>query len=135
MITLTRLTVGLVSLLLSTTLHAQKGDKGDKNQPLRVPREKIPPAPPLSPEQALKTFKVAPGFRIELVASEPLVEAPVAMAFDPDGRIWVVEMRGFMPNVDGRGETEIPGRVVILEDTDNDGRIDKRTVFLDGLLM
>jgi mono/diheme cytochrome c family protein/glucose/arabinose dehydrogenase len=135
MITLTRLTVGLVSLLLSTTLHAQKGDKGDKNQPLRVPREKIPPAPPLSPEQALKTFKVAPGFRIELVASEPLVEAPVAMAFDPDGRIWVVEMRGFMPNVDGRGETEIPGRVVILEDSDNDGRIDKRTVFLDGLMM
>jgi len=70
-----------------------------------------------------------------LVASEPLVEAPVAMAFDPDGRIWVVEMRGFMPNVDGRGETEIPGRVVILEDSDNDGRIDKRTVFLDGLMM
>ena len=135
MIPVTRFIVLLFALQLGATLYAQKGDKGDKNQPLRVPREKIPPAPPLMPEQALKSFKVAPGFRIELVASEPLVEAPVAMAFDLDGRIWAVEMRGYMPNVDGRGETEIPGRVVILEDTDNDGSMDKQTVFLDNLVM
>src|SRR5215216_5947236 len=96
-----RLIVIITALLLGLVAHAQRGDKGEKNQPLRVPREKIPPAPTLAPEEALNSFKVAPGFRIELVASEPLVEAPVAMAFDADGRMWVVEMRGFMPNVDG----------------------------------
>ena len=81
----------------------------------------------------MKTFKVAPGFRIELVASEPLVEDPVAIAFDPDGRIWVVEMRDFMPDVDGKGEDQPVGRIVVLEDTDGDGKMDKRTVFADGL--
>ncbi len=83
----------------------------------------------------MKTFKLAPGFRIELVASEPLVEDPVAVAFDPDGRIWVVEMRGFMPDVDGKGEDQPVGRIVVLEDTDGDGKMDKRTVFADGLVM
>ena len=126
----------LLALLLAPAVHAQKGDKkGDEAQTLRVPREKIPPAPPLSPADALKTFKLAPGFRLELVASEPLVVMPVALAFAPDGRLWVVEMRGFMPNVDGRGEQEPLGRVAILEDTDGDGRMDKRTTFLDGLVM
>src|SRR5437899_1846257 len=94
MIDVKRLIIAVVALLLGATLYAQRGDKGDTNQPLRVARERIPPAPPLTPEEALKTFRVAPGFRVELVASEPLVEAPVAMAFDADGRIWVVEMRG-----------------------------------------
>src|SRR6267142_6276576 len=97
-----RLSITLLALLVAAAdLPAQNGDKGETNQPLRVAREKIPPAPPLSPEAALKTFKLAPGFRIELVAAEPLVESPIALAFDPDGRIWVIEMRGFMPNPDG----------------------------------
>ena len=128
---------GLIALLLfaAVTSLAQNGDKGDTNQPLRVAREKIPPSPPLSPEEALKSFKVAPGFRIELVASEPMIESPIALSFDPDGRIWAIEMRGFMPNADGKGETNIPCRIVILEDTNGDGRMDKRTVFLDNLMM
>src|SRR4051812_4024824 len=136
MTVLNRFIVATLALFVTTfSLLAQKGDKGDTDQPLRVPREKIPPAPPLSPDQALKSFSVQPGFRIELVASEPLVETPVAISFDPDGRIWVLEMRGYMPNPDGIGEQKIPGRIVILEDTDNDGRMDKRTVFLDDLVM
>ncbi|HEY0456911.1 MAG TPA: PVC-type heme-binding CxxCH protein [Verrucomicrobiae bacterium] len=116
-------------------LRAQNGDHGEKEQPLRVPVEKIPPAPPLTPEQALTTFKLPPGFRIELVAAEPLVEMPIAMVFDPDGRLYVLEMRGFMPNVEAIGEKEPVGRISILEDTDGDGRMDKRTTFLDGLVM
>ena len=69
-----RLTATLAALIAAAApLHAQRGDKGHTNQPLRVAREKIPPAPALSPEQALKTFKLQPGFRIVLVASEPLV--------------------------------------------------------------
>ena len=110
-------------------------DRPDLKQELRVPRELIPPAPVLSPEEALRSFVVEPGFRIELVAAEPLVEDPVAITFDPDGGIWAVEMRGYMHDVDGRGEDLPNGRVVFLEDTDDDGRMDKSTVFLDGIVM
>src|SRR5690606_12896900 len=77
----------------------------------------------------------APGFRLELVAHEPMVQNPVAISWDADGRLWVVEMVGYMPNVDGKGEDVRNGRVSILEDTDGDGRMDKSTLFLDGLQM
>ena len=60
---------------------------------------------------------------------------PVAIDIDADGRLWVVEMRGYMPDAEARGEREPVGRVVVLEDTDDDGRMDKRTVFLDGLVL
>ncbi|MDQ3213039.1 MAG: c-type cytochrome [Acidobacteriota bacterium] len=130
------LSVALLSF--AGTAFSQIGDRLDRpdlKQELRVPRELIPPAPVLSPEEALRSFVVEPGFRIELVAAEPLIEDPVAIAFDPDGRIWVVEMRGYMHDVDGRGEDLPNGRVVFLEDTDGDGRMDKSTVFLDGVVM
>src|SRR4051812_13057966 len=107
----------------------------DEQSIVRIPREEIPPAPALPPVQALKTFTLKEGFRMELVASEPMVEEPVALSFDERGRIWVVEMRGFMPNPDGKGETDIPGRVAILEDTNHDGVPDKKTVFLDNLIL
>jgi mono/diheme cytochrome c family protein/glucose/arabinose dehydrogenase len=92
-------------------------------------------SPVRSPADALKTFFLPPGYRLELVASEPLVEEPVAMDIDPDGRLWIVEMRGYMPDAAATGERETVGRVVVLEDTDDDGRMDKRTVFLDGLVL
>ena len=125
----------LVVVLCTPLARAQQGDKKGEVQIARVPKEKIPPAPPLSSEQALKTFHLAPGFHIELVASEPMIEVPIIAQFDEDGRMWVVEMRGFMPSVDGVGEKEPVGRVSILEDTDGDGLMDKRTIFLDGLVM
>ncbi len=125
----------LLVLTSSLPARAQNGDKKGEVQIARVPKEKIPPAPPLTPEQALKSFKLPPGFHIELVASEPMIESPVAMAFDPNGRLWVVEMRGYMRTPDAAGEREPTGRVSILEDTDGDGRMDKHTVFLDGLVM
>jgi glucose/arabinose dehydrogenase len=129
------LVFSLFFVFSTAALFAQKGDKRGEQQIPRVPKEKIPPSPALTPEQALKTFTLQDGFQIELVASEPLVEDPVAMAFDPRGRIWVVEMRGFMPNIDGTGEENIPGRVSILEDTNGDGRMDRKTVFLDQLVL
>src|SRR5690606_11559063 len=52
-------------------------------------RIKIPPAPPLSPTDAFKTFRMAPGYRLELVAAEPMVQNPISFEFDPQGRIWV----------------------------------------------
>ena len=96
---------------------------------------KLPPPPPLSWEEELKTFKVEKGFHIELVASEPMIESPVAMSFDDHGRLYVVEMRGYMHDLEGGGENEPTGRVSLLEDTDGDGRMDKATPFLDNLVM
>ena len=95
----------------------------------------VPPSPVLTGDDAVKSFRLPPGFRLELVASEPLVQNPVAMAFDPDGRLYVAEMRGYMPDADGKGEDEPSGAIAVLEDTDGDGKFDKRTVFLDGLVL
>lgn len=124
-----------LACLLAVHTRAQQGDKSGEVQAPRIPKEKIPPAPPLPPTEALKRFKLPPGFRIELAASEPMVEVPTVIQFDPDGRLWVVEMRGYMPNLDGIGETNATGRISILEDTDGDGRMDQKTVFLDALVM
>jgi putative membrane-bound dehydrogenase-like protein len=88
-------------------------------------------APPKSPTEALDSFRLASGFKIELVASEPLIVDPVAFDWTPDGRLWVVEMRDYPLGMDGKGK---PGGVVrVLEDTKGDGHYDKSTVFLDGL--
>ena len=95
----------------------------------------IPNPGPLTPEQELASFKVAPGFKVELVAAEPLVDHPVAMDVDADGRLWVVEMPSYMKDVHATDLKAPTGRVVVLEDTDGDGRMDKRTVFLDGLVL
>lgn len=124
----------ILELVLLASL-CQAGDRKGEEQPPLPSSIKIPPAPVVPPEDALKTFKITPGFRLELVASEPLVHEPVAMEFDPDGRLWVVEMRGYMPDVDGKGEDAPVGDVVVLEDTTGQGRYDKRTVFLDKLVL
>jgi len=92
-------------------------------------------SPPLPPAEALKTFFMPPGYRIELVASEPMIQEPVALDWDLEGRLWAVEMPGFMADLTGSNEHEPIGRVVVLEDTNNDGAMDKRTVFADKLVL
>jgi glucose/arabinose dehydrogenase/mono/diheme cytochrome c family protein len=96
---------------------------------------KLPPPKPLSPEEALATFKVAPGFKVELVAAEPMIEAPVAISWDDQGRMYVLEMRTYMHDVEGAGEDQSANRVVVLEDTDGDGKMDKRTIFAENLFL
>lgn len=86
---------------------------------------------PLSPADALQAFEVAPGLRVELVAAEPLVASPCALAFDAKRRLFVAENRGY-PIGPKQGEKPA-GVIALLEDTDGDGRMDKRTVFADGL--
>jgi len=125
---------GLVALAVCIAF-AQRGDKRGEAQESRVPAALIPPAPPLLVHEAVKQFRIAPGFKIQNVAHEPDVQAPIALQFDPNGRIWVLEVRGFMPNATGAGEDQPIGRVSILEDTDGDGVAEKARVFLDGLSM
>jgi mono/diheme cytochrome c family protein/glucose/arabinose dehydrogenase len=130
--------MAFLSLLMTASLQAQRGDQRDTPGSVQIdpiPIDKVPPQPVLSPEEALRAFKIQPGFHIELVASEPLVHDPIALAFAPDGRVWVVEMSGYMPNVDGVGEDKPVGKVVILESSHNDGHLDKRVVFADHLVL
>lgn len=114
---------------------AQSGDRRGEAQPPLPASIKVPPAPILRPEQEAATFKLAPGFRAELVAADPLIADPIALQFGPDGRLWVVEMRGFMPNVEGSGERDPVGTIAVLEDSDGDGRYDRRTTFADRLVL
>lgn len=86
--------------------------------------------PPYSPKEALQTFTIEPGFRIEPYIAEPDIRSPVAMEFDENGRIYVVENPGYPLNVDGK-----VGRVILLEDTDGNGRPDRRTIFADMLTL
>ena len=92
-------------------------------------------ARPLSPEESMATMRIADGYSIELVAAEPLVEEPVLAVWDGNGRMYVAEMRTYMQEIDGRNQLEPTSRVVRLEDTDGDGRMDKRTVFADNLVL
>jgi putative membrane-bound dehydrogenase-like protein len=89
-------------------------------------------ADPLTPKEELATFKTLPGFKVELVACEPDVIDPVAMAFDERGRLFVCEMRGY-PNGGVATGTETRGRIRCLTDVDEHGRFTKSTIFADGL--
>jgi putative membrane-bound dehydrogenase-like protein len=95
-----------------------------------IPRNQDrPPGPPLSPEEAVKKMTVPDGFSVEIVAAEPDLMNPVAMTFDERGRIWVTESFEYPRREPGPGRD----RVKVLEDTDGDGRVDKTTVFAEGL--
>jgi len=93
------------------------------------------PSPARSAEEELETFQLESGFKIQLVASEPLVEDPVFITFDADARLWVIEMRGFMTDTLGSEEDTPIGRISVLEDEDGDGVMDKSTIYMDSLIM
>ncbi|HEX4792866.1 MAG TPA: PVC-type heme-binding CxxCH protein [Humisphaera sp.] len=94
-----------------------------------------PPAPPLSPDEEMKTFDLPVGFHAELVAAEPMIEDPVVAVFDEDGRLWVAEMRSYMLDPYAHNEQDPIGRVVVLESSKHDGKFDKRTVYLDNIYL
>ena len=90
--------------------------------------KELPRIKPLEPAAALGSFRVQPGFQLEAVAVEPLVADPVSVSYDADGRLYVVEMRGYP-----YPEKTPSGGVSRLEDRDGDGRFESRTNFLGGL--
>lgn len=94
-----------------------------------------PPVTPLSPEESMQRIQLPKGFHIQLVASEPMVQEPVAIAWDGNGRMYVAEMNTYMKTAAAEGEFEPTSRIVRLEDTDGDGKMDKQTIFADSLLL
>jgi len=90
--------------------------------------QELPRIEPVEPDEALATFQVQAGFHLEQAAAEPLVADPVAVSFDEDGRLYVVEMRGYSEQPD-----EGLSRVRLLSDCDGDGRFDTSSVFVDKL--
>jgi mono/diheme cytochrome c family protein/glucose/arabinose dehydrogenase len=123
----------LFAILLLAAACRQSGVKTGTDS--LAMRQQVPASPVLSATEAIKHMKIAPGLEVQLVAAEPLVTTPVALTFDEKGRMWVVEMTGYMPDTVGTGEDAPSGKVVILEDTDHDGMMDSRKVFADSLVL
>ncbi len=114
-------------------LDAQVGDRAAIDSAPPPAHWTIPPAPVRTPEESMRLMDLQPGFRIELVASEPLVQDPIAFAFDERARLWVLEWPSYnWPLRDVLGlpsEPLPPSRLAVLTDADGDGRLDTRTVF------
>ena len=124
------LIASLVGAILAVSLTAAQA-----THPWPPPVQKVgDESPVLSPEDEMKTFFMPPGYHVELVASEPMIEEPILIDWDADGRLWVLEMPAYMRDIAADGERDPVGRVSVLEDTNGDGKMDKKTVFLDGLV-
>jgi mono/diheme cytochrome c family protein/glucose/arabinose dehydrogenase len=130
-----RASITVLAPIVASTALAQQGDQQGEPQPPLPAAWLAVDSPAQTPEQTLSTLRVADGFRVELVACEPMVVAPVAMAFHPDGSLWVVQMPGYMSDIDGSREREPVGSIVRLRDRDGDGRMDERQVVLESLVL
>ena len=124
-------TIGLVGSAIAAC-GVLGATQGSWPPPVRKTAEK---SPVLSAEEEKETLVLPPGYRVELVAKEPLVIDPIAIEFDPDGRLWVVEMPGFMSGPGGANTRDPINNVVVLEDRDGDRVMDTRTVFADKLVL
>ncbi len=117
---------------VETSPHTK--DRGPELGSVQI-KFKLPPPPALSPQDELKTLKVPAGFKVELAAAEPLVDTPIAMSWDDQGRAYVVEMIGYMNDVNGAGEDKPICRIKRLESTKGNGIYDKATIFVDHLIL
>ena len=93
-----------------------------------------PPVKPLTPEEQARQFWLPAGYRLEPVLSEPVIESPGYITFDGNGRMFVVELRGYEQTLDGIDSLAPVGRISTHEDRDGDGSFEHHTVFVDGLL-
>jgi mono/diheme cytochrome c family protein/glucose/arabinose dehydrogenase len=93
------------------------------------------PVLPLSPAEQARRFWLPQGYRIEAVVTEPHVQEPGQIAFDGNGRMFVVELRGYMQDLDATGQLDPSGRISIHEDKDNDGLYETHGVFVDELVL
>ncbi len=92
-------------------------------------------APPLSPAEQVKTMQVKEGYSVIPVLTDPIIHEPSVIAWDGNGRMYVVEMRTYMQDIDGKEQLKPVSRVSRHEDTNGDGVYDKHTVFADNLAL
>ena len=93
-----------------------------------------PPVIPVSANEEAKSFILKPGYKIEPVLSEPQIREPAAIQFDGNGRMYVLELRSYMQDIDANGELFATSRISRWEDKDNDGIYETGVVFLDSLV-
>ena len=125
----------ILPLLVLFVLFSCKQESEDESTYTRKFITTNPDPKPLSPKESLTKFQLPPGYRIELVASEPLVQEPVAIAWDGNGVMYVVQMNTYMKDANATEEYEPTSRIMRLEDTDNDARMDKVSIFIDSLVL
>src|SRR4051812_37090557 len=107
----------IIFLLVLTAVGAAEktNDSGAEGAAIKFP---LPVVDAMTPQEEWATFKIAEGFEVQLVAAEPMVEDPIALSFDGQGRMWVVEMRGYMHDIEGAAENQPLGRIRLLTDSD-----------------
>lgn len=125
------LTVGLAAQESLQHRNSYQQAYGESKASVAVdPSKDLPRYPAVEVKDAVATWKVKPGFKLELAANEPLVRDPIAITFDENGRMFVCEMIDYS---EMRDVTPHLGRISMLEDTDGDGVYDKSSVFADNL--
>mgnify|MGYP000689876857 CR=1 FL=1 len=131
------LAVGFLLVTCTRSINTQSNTAVPEESGFASPRTvDYNPSPlPLTPEQSLKSFRLPKGYHLELVASEPMITEPVALAWDGNARLYVAQMETYMQDVEGTDEHEPRSRIMLLEDTNNDGKMDKSSVFIDKLLL
>ena len=121
-------------LALSASLSAQPATATPA--PAAADAAAKPPSPPyLSPEESAKLVQLPPGYRLELVLSEPDIREPVVSVFDGNGRLYVAEMRTYMQDADAKDEKAATSRVSLHWSSKGDGHFDRHSVFVDNLLL
>ncbi len=118
------------SLLFAVALFSCEGEVSTP-----IHWQDLKDSPVLTPQESLNAFELEDGFSIELVASEPMIHDPVVIEFDPEGNLWVIEMMGYMPNIDGTLENVPNGTIKMLRDTDGDGTMDQSEIIIDSLIL
>jgi len=93
-----------------------------------------PPVVPKSASEQMQTFVLKPGYKIEPILTEPQIKEPAAIQFDGNGRMYVLELRSYMQDIDANGELLPTSRISRWEDVDNDGIYETGVVFLDSLV-
>ncbi len=133
------LSIAIATMLVvsSCTPSNKETDSGQEEAGFDSPRtvNKDPKPGYLSPEESLHSFRLPKGYHLELVADESLLSEPVAISWDGNGRMFVTQMETYMQTVDTTGEHQPGSRVLLLEDTNDDGKMDKRSVYIDQLML
>lgn len=119
------ITAALVGLATLSPLSAQ-----DQDQDQEIYQRGF-----LSKKGALESLQVPEGYELQLVLSDPIIHEPVAVAWDGNGVMYVVEMRSYMQDADASGENEPVSRISRHEDTDGDGVYDKHSVYIDKMVL